>query len=186
MKIRITKLFSLAAAFGLAAAASAADQPASGSPSSGSPKEQVPPPAAQSCQQPSIFYDGPAVIDNDNGNDHRYGIQAGSELHFLRPVINNNFAFATIITPAGGGFSNTNQNFRYNYSTDVSFWLGYTLDSGLGFRTTWFHESAPAQPITVTNSFVGPGGLTPFFFAATFVPTTGVALAAVQVDVVNL
>src|SRR5437764_14749569 len=114
MKIRISKLFSLAAAFGLAAAASAADQPASGSPSSGSPKEQVPPPAAQACQQPSIFYDGPAVIDNENGNDHRYGIQAGSELHFLRPVINNNFAIAAIVAPPGVGFSHCHQTFRYN------------------------------------------------------------------------
>lgn len=126
----------------------------------------------------------PVQFDADNRHNSDTGLQAGAALHILKPVINNNFAFTTVLA-SGGNFTNNSQNFKYDFDSAISLWLGYTTDSGLGFRATWFRLETDARGISLTNAFAGAAA-TPFIFAGTFVPFTGVPLAAGQADVFNL
>jgi hypothetical protein len=173
MTTRLKRTFCLAVILSLTGAAMAADPTSSGS------RDSSPAPVIQSPDSCS----GPSCIDGGDCHCADPGLQAGATWHILRPVINNNFAFVTISAP-GTSVDQSTHNFRYKYDSGVSLWLGYTLDSGLGFRTTWFHLDADAKSIAFTNPFAGV--ITQFVIAGSFVGSGAAPLAAGQADVFNL
>jgi hypothetical protein len=64
----------------------------------------------------------------------------------LRPVINDNLAFAG--TTTNGTVRTTAINaFPYHFESDPSVWAGYRTCCGLGFTATWFHLDNNSDPV---------------------------------------
>src|SRR5437660_668936 len=116
MLMSLKKALGAMALFGWAGLVLATDNQGS---SQGSGSGSLPPTISPPVVVAPTFVEERSVIDRENGVSDP-GLQAGVAWHLLRPVINNNFAFATINTPPGGGFTNNNTNFRYDYDSAVS------------------------------------------------------------------
>jgi hypothetical protein len=169
MMKRWKRVLGTAVVFGWASGAALAQQPApvpallesgsGASAGSGSSAATLPPATA-------VYSTGSSIFEADNGHEKcGWGLDAGGGLHVLRPVITNN-AGQISTTFTLNSSSNSVDNFKYDFVLSPSAWIGYTTQSGLGFRASWFQfyesahtltgiETPTSGPISSPSGFVG-------------------------------